>query len=105
MEKREAAPCRFAPTTPFAEGGYRGSLLGLGARPLARALEGLVPAAEQLLALRLAHPGLVPGRLAPMGGDLLSLPESGGDPGEEGGPQRGRLAHLGHDHRRPEDVR
>ena len=72
--------------------------------PAARALERPAPVGEQRLALVLAHPRLVAGRLAPHLAHLLAAPAPGRDPGQVGGAERGRLGDLGHDHRGAEHV-
>jgi len=61
-------------------------------------------ARKQLVALIGAHRRLVPGRFAPHGARALLIPETGADPGQVRGPERGGLRHLGHHNRHSEHV-
>src|SRR5215212_1391884 len=99
---------RFTKKTPSETAARAGSYpLGtfrLRVAPASGASECLVPAAEQLLPLRIGHRGFEGGRLTPHLAHLVGGPDAGGYPGQIGGAEGRRLGDLGHDHGHPEDV-
>ena len=75
-------------------------------RPMPRALDCLVPACDQLVALRSLHRRLEAALGAPQIGNFLEpAPETGRQSGQVRGTERCRLGHLGAHDRHAGDVR